>query len=493
MSEFLSELGGITGGVASEGLAFAVGFAAGRALTPAGVTIEQDAWNAATVKRLDALIAAAVAAEQYALKDTMANEASYSGYERSRFDLLYDITVTAPGTGELLQMLRRNDEAPIDFEHGLRKAKLETQWDAAITNLQWVRIPGADLAYMVVRGVVPDGGTLASSLPTQADNLKLPPQLTIDTLAEAAKTGWDPERFGALVARSGLAMGPVMAANAYFRKILTLNDYYLTIARGDLFPAFADPVLEASRQILTANQYAELRLRGWFDTDQEMYDATAKHGMSQEDTDLLFKVLGRPMTARQVFRAQRMGGVYDGPTDQIDPAFLKSLQEGNQRPEWYNLEWAFRFTQPSVFVIRQWLKDGGDPAWAQTKLLYLGWEQSDIDKFVGEYAPSATAKPAVTTASAVSGAAKAVGSAYYGVNITKAKAEADLTELGIDATAQAPLFAAWDVRREAKLQSLSNTQIRNAYRKTAITEDEGLALLEAHSMTAADALAYLTA
>src|SRR5205823_8687799 len=129
-------------------------------------------------------------------------------------------TLNAPGTGELIAMLRREDEEPIRFEHGLRKAKLETEWDKALRNLRHLRIPGPDLAYMVVRGVVPDGGTLPSSLPTRADNLQLPPQLPIDTILEASKTGWDAERFAGLVARSGLAMAPIMAAQANFRGIL---------------------------------------------------------------------------------------------------------------------------------------------------------------------------------------------------------------------------------------------------------------------------------
>ena len=84
----------------------------------------------------------------------------------------------------------------------------------ALRNLRHVRIPGPDLAYMVVRGVVPDGGTLPGSLPTTADNLQLPPQLKLDTILEASRTGWDAKRFAGLVARSGLAMAPGLAAQA---------------------------------------------------------------------------------------------------------------------------------------------------------------------------------------------------------------------------------------------------------------------------------------
>ena len=192
-----------------------------------------------------------------------------------------------------------------------------------------------------------------------------------------------------------------------------------------------------------------------------------------------------------MFVAKRRGGIYDGPTDQIDPDFLKSLRESNIRPEWYNLEWAYRFTQPSIFVIRQWLKDGHDPAWARLKLSYLGWEDSDIDKFVGSYAATTTTGPAVTAKSATTNAARAIGRAYAAANISQAKAEADLTALGENVADYSQQFAAWTAQREAKLQGLSNVQIRNRFFNEAITQAEAISLLEGHGLTLAEATTYL--
>ena len=40
---------------------------------------------------------------------------------------------------------------------------------------------------------------------------------------------------------------------------------------------------------------------------------------------------------------------------------------------------------------------------------------------------------------------------------------------------------------------MTNAQLRNRYRTRALTETEALPFLEAHGLSAADALAYLTA
>src|SRR5207237_2581886 len=96
--------------------------------------------------------------------------------------------------------------------------------------------------------------------------------------------------------------------------------------------------------------------------------------MTRADTDLLFKITGRPLSFHQVFIGERRGGVYDGSIDAIDPAFLKALRESNIRPEWYNLAWAQRHSYPSPFVLRG-LTEAGDLTQAEAHeiLLFIGW------------------------------------------------------------------------------------------------------------------------
>ena len=69
---------------------------------------------------------------------------------------------------------------------------------------------------------------------------------------------------------------------------------------------------------------------------------------------------------RQVFIGERRGGVYNGATGALEPPFLKSLQESNIRPEWYNLAWAQRYTYPSPFVLRSLTQSGNNAVPCET-------------------------------------------------------------------------------------------------------------------------------
>ncbi len=448
MSSIFEELGGITGGVAAEGLAFAAGFAAGRALEPAAVTISQDAWNGAPVRRIDAGTAAAIAAEDIADYDILQGEATYSGVDASRFAYLYHVNLIAPGTGELLTMLNRGTINSGNFSHGLRKNKFEPMWDDAIAELANQFISATDIAYMMVRGVLPDDGLLGESLPTQADKLKLPAQLNLDPVVEASKSGWDKDRLAAMVARSGLAMAPVMAAQANFRGILTDNDYLLTIARGDLFPAYADPVREASRQILTAEQAAELQLRGYIDPPTRR-GFTQLHGMKDANSDLLYDVLGRGLSLHGAFIAERRGGIFEGPTDAIPDYAMFALQRGNLRPEVYNLAWAGRETLPSAFVIRSLLTDGAiSESDGETLFLHSGWPEDLAATVAKHYAASgtgATTDPHVKKAQTT--LFTAAHKVYVKTGLAQSQVMPALNTLGIPAAAQAQVFQLWDAEK----------------------------------------------
>lgn len=491
MSSFLSELGGITAGVGAEGLAFAAGFAAGHALHPEATLIAQDAWHGAQLLRLDPSTAAEAAAENYATYPVMQEEATYSGLDKTRFAYLYDVTLTGPGMGELIQMLRRADEKDPHFDHGLRKAKLDPVWDDALRNLADQRLAATDIAYMVVRGVLPDEGLLGLSLPTQADNLKLPPQHKFNPITEAARTGWDADRLAMMIARSGLAMAPGLAAQARFRKILTQNDYLLTIARGDLFPAYADPMLEVSRQILTAGEYVEGFLRGWT-TQQAMYDGTAKHGMTQADTDLLFDISGRPTSIRQVYVGLARGATYPSSYGDVPEPFRDALRQSNIRPEWSSIAYENRYSLPSAFVVRALLTDGAiDQARGQSIFEHSGWPP-DLAQLVAEHygaKTTASADPHVTKADNQLWTTQ--HTAYVKDRSDDAFATATLTEIGVPASSIPTVLARWGREREIQRAGLSAAQIKKAYSEATFTKDEATARLVELGWSAADAGVYL--
>jgi hypothetical protein len=449
----------IIGGLAiGEGL----GGAIADTVTPRLQDFANSQWASHADKPLDAAEAAAVAAEKYAQLAEMQAEALLTGYNAARFQHLYDITVTAPGVGELLTMLRRGTISTANFQHGLDKAKLEPMWSDALLNLQNVIIPGPDLAYMVVRGVVPDGGTLPSSLPTHSDQLQLPPQLALDTMLEASKTGWDAERFAGLVARSGLAMAPIMAAQANFRGILTDNDYLLTIARGDLFPAYADPVKQVAREVPTARDYVQARLRGWR-TQPEMYAGSALHGMTQVHTDLLYEIERRPLAPHAITTGLARGGQFNPEAGEITDPYQASVHQADLGPEWYDLAIANKYTYPSAFVLRSLAQSGdlGGQAAVEQVLLEIGWKPSFATKVSTAWTGGATAGDP-HQAKAETQLWSTTHRSYVAEEITDATATTALSAAGVAAAAVPAILTLWGHERSLVRKQLSPTQIRKA-------------------------------
>jgi hypothetical protein len=346
-------------------------------------------------------------------------------------------------------MSRLPDEVSIDFAHGLRKAKLETQWDAALANLANQRLSATDIAYMVVRGVLPDEGLLGLSLPTSADNLKLPPQHSLNPITEAARTGWDAERLAMMIARSGLAMAPVMAAQARFRGILTQNDYELTIARGDLFPAFAQPVLDVSRQIPTAGEGVQWQLRGFTDRAGRL-GITQQHGMTDANSDILYDIAGRAPSDRQVYIGLARGAKYPSTYADVPSPFREAIQRSDIRPEFADIVYQNRYSLPSAFVVRSLLTDGAiDQARGSTILQHEGWPADLADLVASHYAASggpAAVDPHVKKAQTT--LFTEAHKAYVKTGLSQPQVQPALTALSVPPTAQQQVFSLWDVEKQ---------------------------------------------
>ena len=250
----------IVGGLA---IGTGLGGAISDTVTPRLQNFKNSQWAAHTDKPLDAATAAEVAAEDVDAYDRMATEATFAGLNGDRFKDLWGATLNAPGEGTMIQLLRRSEEEPIDFGHGLRKARLETQWDKALANLANARLSPAELALGIVRSVVEDPGLQVGANDTAGGVVPAYPVSTIDTLQEARFGGIDRERLRVMVGEIGLPMSLHEAASAYFREIIELPDFYKAVAQGDTRPAWGPFILEQAREILTAGQYTELQLRGF--------------------------------------------------------------------------------------------------------------------------------------------------------------------------------------------------------------------------------------
>lgn len=375
MSNLLGELGGIAAETAGETVAFAAGRAGSETLSPIAEAVAQKAWSVAPIRALDAVLAAAIVAER--IKDAKwgAAEAILTGTSVDRFGYLLDAAYAPVSFGELLVMRRRDTITEDLFNLGLDKLAYKDEFRAALAELLNQRLAPAQIALGIVRSVIKDPGLLAVTLDTADSNIARYPTAAFDALAEAAAAGIDEDRLRTLVGEIGLPMSAQQAASAFFREILTKGAFYQAILEGDTRPEWADAILDQARQIPTAHDYIESHLRTWID-QPAMYAGTAKHGMSEADTDLIFNVTGRPLAPHQITKGLARGGSYNGPTDAIPETYLKAIAESNVRPEYYELDFlANEYTWPSYFVLKP-LTAAGTLTVEETTAIFewSGWE-----------------------------------------------------------------------------------------------------------------------
>ena len=466
-------LSGITGFFDKYVLGYAIGTAAGPALEPFVQDLANLGWDANQVRPLAAGIAAAIAAEDVSQLDAMEAEAGLTGYNKDRFDLLYDVTLTAPGMGELLQMARRDKLQPGDFEHGLRKAKLEQRWDAALTDLQNGRLDLGAIATAVHRGIMDDAGLLVTPVPQGAGNVARIPVSTLDTIKEFAAQGIDPERARVLVADTGLPLSLGEMLQLYNRGKVTDTDVKVSIAESNVRNEYMDVALDLARRLLTPHEYAEAELRGVLQHPDAVSGAGLS-GITPDDYALLFAILGRPLATHQITTGLARGGKYGGTYDDVPAGpYRDGIRRSAIRPEYAGLDYANRYSYPSGFQIKSEAPDLGFDVVHQL-LLEIGWDPKWAEYFATKWSAGkagGVADPHVTKAQTQLWTT--THSAYKDYGMAQTQAAANLTAIGIPAAAQTEIFTLWDAERASYLHGLSVANINKAYNKGDINEATG--------------------
>ena len=443
----LGTLGKLLGNPVGEAAAFAAGLAVGPLLRPVLQEEENLAWSAYQSKPLDPESAAELLARGHVDAGTAGAEASLSGISADRFKQLSLLAEIFPGLATALELQRRGELPEGELATLLNRLGFNADYVPRLASLVDGRLDPAIIANAIQRGIMPAPFTLPYQPEIPAGKVPAFPTSPLDPTLEAQAAGINVERLFVETALIGRPASPDLAARMAFRGIIDGNDFTRAIAEGDTRNEWAPFLFDGFREIPTAHDYVDLRLRGWI-TDAQMYAGTALHGMSQEDTDRLFLVGGRPMSAHAVFIAMRRGGTYNGPTDMISPPFLKSLEESNIRPEWYNLEWFGRESYPSAFVVKA-LATGGDLTSEQTTeiLMNIGWPEWLIPIVVAKWVP-AVATTATHAKSAVTTAITTLRKAYIAGQSNVAQATQFLTQLGVAAGEITSLLSTWDVQKQ---------------------------------------------
>lgn len=455
----------VLGGLAStaekytgQALAFGLGFALANVLEPAAVELRQSAWakDGAQIKAVAAtLLAQGVSQGQVGLADAEA-WAAQQGFDSHSFGAMIDIANTGPAIGQAFAAWRRSELTEDEFKVALKRTGLEDQWVSAIVSLKDEALEPSELAKAIHRGIVRADGLLVTEPPQAAGKVPQVAQSTLDPVEEAAWSGFTKERLRVLVGNAGLPPGIVQMLQLYNRGEITEDDFQRGVGQSNLRNEWGPAIFALHRHVLTPHEYVEARVRAWID-DQAMYDGTALSGLTKGDTDLLFKIAGRPLSWHQVFIGLRRGGKYGGPVDDLDPAFLKALQESNIRPEWYSLAWAQRFSYPSTFVLRG-MAQAGELTEAETEqiLLYEGWEPK-LAKLV------ATRWAGTTASGGKHETVAQLETEYEGGHLTEPQLRKALETLGYGVDAQDHVVALGDARRSKKYRDRAIDAIAKAY------------------------------
>jgi hypothetical protein len=458
----------LTGGVAG----IAIGEAASVALDPAFEPVKQDAWAKKPTKVLELGQLADLVAQALNALDDVLDSAERNGYDRDQLASAIQLALKAPGAPDAEKLyLRTQGGYPgaitlAQLHHAYGKSGLELQWwDALTAAASNQLLTPAELALGAVRGTVNDQGLLVVSLDTSDSNVPRYTPAALNIIDEAAAAGVDTERLRALIGSIGLPMSAGQAASAFFRGILTQGGFNQAILEGDTRPEWAPFILDQAREILTAHTYVEGYLRGWVPDQQTLYDLTAQWGMSTADTDLLFETTGRPIAVHDVTRGQAYLDDQPGQSITVDGDYLRSLQQSNVRPPWYELALAAKqYTWPPYFVLKDIVPDPFSIDEAAAFLRYQGY-RPDVAQAIANFLGGGSTKPKAETAADLS-------TQYEAGTLAPGDYTSALEALGYTSDAAAAKKAAVDARPLASARTAILTKLRNGVVGGSITPEQ---------------------
>lgn len=462
MSSLLTDLGESAASLPAEAVAFALGLAAGRALEAPATQLGQAAWSALPIKAVGPGDAASIVAEDVDSLQWGEGEAASSGIDSDRFQRLVQDVLNAPGTGELLTMIRRQSITTDDLTHGFRKLKLETRWDTALADLQTQRLDPADVARAMQRGLIADAGLLPVSAPTGEGTVPAFPTSQLDGIAEARDMGVTRDRLAVQVGLVGLPPAPGELLQLLNRGIITETDFYRGLAEGNTRNEWGQVLKQLQRRLLTPHEYEEAALRGII-TNAEADAGAALSGMTQTDAQILFALMGRPLATHQITTGLARGGTYPSTYDDVPEPYRDAIRRSNIRPEYASLDYANRYTIPSYFVLKQILADGGITEQELATLFKQTAYPPDLaDKAAAALAGGTGTAGDPDVKKAQTQLWTATHTSYVNHWSDDTQATAALEVVGVAAAAIPEVLKVWQAERALRTAGLAATQIKKA-------------------------------
>ena len=465
-------------------LSYIIGIAGAPAVHPYVQSLVNDAWTTNPVLPPPAVVLAQGVAEGKVDHATAYNWAAQQGFDTAQMDALVDTAKTGMALGQALQSWRRGDLTDSQFDTQLHRLGVASEWWPMIRSLKEERLDLGAIATAVHRGIMNDAGLLVTPVPQGQGNIPRIPVSTLDTLAEFAAQGIDAERARVLVADTGLPLSLGEMLQLYNRGEVTDTDVKVSIAESNVRNEYMDVALALARRLLTPHEYAEAELRGLMSTSEAEAGA-ALSGLDSADYATLFGILGRPLALHQITTGLARGGTYGGTYDDVPAgAYRDAIRRSAIRPEYAALDYANRFTYPSLFQISRLVTAGIiDGATGEDWAHKSGLAPEVVAALVAEWG-GATGSSDPHVGKAQTQLWTTTHRSYIAEEIDDATATAALEAAGVGAGSVPAVLTLWQQERALTRKQLSPAKIIKALSKGDVNAATGLPWTEQDALAA---------
>lgn len=467
-----------------------VGGAASRAVRPIFELVEQESWDGnpnrvLAVGQLAELVAAAIVGF-----DAAQPEAQRSGYTGNRLRALVELSLRTPTIGAAMEARRRDEITPAQYEHVLRKAGLEPQYDAAMRALLEVLPSVTDMVRFGVREVYD---------PAQRAALDLDAEFPAAFATDAARLGLSRDSAGNYWAAHWELPSYTQGTEMLFRGEITPTQFDGLLKALDYAPTWRGPLEAIARRIPTIVDMIRFAVREVYDPAARQaldldadYPAAftpqaALHGLSEQHARQYWAAHWRLPSARQGYQMLWRGLISAAQLDQL----LKALD--------YPPVWRARLADIARIVpgridlkrmLRHEIKDRGE---LLAGYIRLGYSPADAE-LMTQIAEAEVAGG--TGATSYLGRARTslfsrAHTEFVSRQLTEPEALAGLAAAGVPAAERAPILTMWSAESDLVRTELTPAQIKKAYKKALYSEPEALAELIERGMTTEDADTFL--
>lgn len=458
------------GSAGSQAAGFAIGATAAPALLPAVQYLENEAWSQYQTRPPDAYVIAQGVAQGQVDPASATTWAHEQGLSDKAFSALVAAADTGPAFGNLMDAYRRALLTDAQFNEGLHRLAIESQWWPTLRALSRQLLTPNEAANARQQGYMSAGEQHAIA-------------------REHGLTDDDAETQFLIV---GLPPGPATMQEAVNRGLADQATFAQAIREGHTKTKYTDLLYALRNPLLSAATYTRAFLKGWI-SRQQMHAGGALWGYTPEQMDLWELTEGRPATVHQIHIGYARGSKLPGATDEKD-AIYTSVKQSDIRPEYADLLYAQRYTYPSAFVLRSLVQSG---AITQTEgeqaLLFSGWEPTFAEKVAASWAGSGTGTSSDPhIAKAQTQLWTTTHASYKAGEADETEARAALTTLTVPTDAQDAVLALWNAERELVRKQLTPAQIKKAYREALLTHDDASARLIGMGYSLTDATTFLS-